>query len=65
VRVVADDLGRPGRQRAVDRRVDLAEQQPPPLFVGLAGGAALVPVDDPGDALHVKGDKDLHKIKNI
>ena len=60
VRVVADDLGGAGRQRPVDRRVDLAEQQPPALLVGLAGRAALGPVDDPGHALHVEGDEDLH-----
>ena len=60
VRVVADDLGGAGRQRPVDRRVHLAEQQPPALLVGLAGRNALGPVDDPGHALHVEGDEDLH-----
>ena len=60
VRVVADDLGGAGRQRPVDGRVDLAEQQPPALLVGPAGRAALGPVDDPGHALHVEGDEDLH-----
>jgi hypothetical protein len=65
VRVVADDLGGAGCHRPVDRRVDLAEQQQPPLLVRLAGRAALRPVDDPGHALHVERDKNLHKIKNL
>jgi hypothetical protein len=60
VRVVADDLGSAGRQRPVDGRVHLAEQQPPALLVGPAGRAALGPVDDPGHAFHVEGDEDLH-----
>jgi hypothetical protein len=65
VRVVADDRGRPRRQRPVNRRVDLAEQQPPPLLVRHPGRPALRPVDDPGHALHIKRNKDLHKNQNL
>jgi len=61
VRVVAHDLGGAARERPVDRRVDLAEQQRAPLLVRLAGRTSLRPVDDPGHALHVKGNKDLHR----
>jgi hypothetical protein len=60
VRVVAHDLRRAARQRPVDGRVDLAEQQRPSLFVRLARRGALRPVDDPRDALHVKGNEYLH-----
>ncbi len=60
VRVVAYDLGSVGLGGAVDGRVDLAEKQPAALLVGLPGRAALRPVDDPGHALHVARDEDLH-----
>ena len=40
VRVVADDVGGAARHRPVDRRVDLAEQQPPALLARPAGRAA-------------------------
>jgi hypothetical protein len=53
VRVVDDELRRPAGRGALDRGVDLVLQQRAAKRVAVAAGAALVPVDDAGDAFHV------------
>src|SRR5262249_47680459 len=54
------DLGRAGSLRAAHRRVDLVRVEPPPFLVQLLATRDLLPLHDPGNALHVADHVDAH-----
>src|SRR5919198_1276812 len=60
VAVHDDDLGRAGGLRAADGGVDLLGVEPPTLLVHRVAARRLLPLHDPGDALHVADDVDAH-----
>ena len=65
VTVHDDDLRRAGSLRAAHGRVDLAGVEAASLLVHRVAARHLLPLDDPGDALHVADDEDLHDAKVI
>src|SRR3954447_4902837 len=61
VAVVDQDLRGARLACAVDRGVDLTEEEVTPERVVVAAGEALLPVGDAGHALHVRREVDLHE----
>src|SRR5215218_2969178 len=60
VTVHDDDLGRAGSLRPADGRVDLAGVEAAALLEHRVPAVALLPLRDPGDALHVGHDENSH-----
>ena len=60
VAVHDDDLGRAGGLRAAHGSVDLLRVELAPFLVQRLAAGGLLPLHDPGDALHVRDDVDAH-----